>query len=95
MFEFNQNQEHVIKLNFEASLLHCMLQFMYTGQATINSENLIDLLDLSHQYMLPKLKLAIENVFINNLSVETYLNTYQVAKAFECTDIHQSMMQFG
>lgn len=95
MFEFNQNHGQVIKLNFDASLLHCMLQFMYTGQATINSENLIDLLDLSHQYMLPKLKLAIETVLISNLSVETYLDTYQVAKAFECTDMHQLLMQFG
>jgi hypothetical protein len=45
--------------------------------------------------MLPKLKLAIENVLISNLSVETYLDTYQVTKAFECTNMQHQLLQYG
>ena len=48
MFEFNSQIGQTVKLDFDSSLLACMLQFIYTGKATIDSEHLIDLLDLSH-----------------------------------------------
>lgn len=95
MFEFNSEMGEVVRLDFDLNLLKCMLQFIYTNKTAIDSEHLIDLLDLSHQYLLPKLKLAIETVLISNLNIETYLDTYMVAKAFDCATIHQELITFG
>ena len=95
MFEFNNNMGEPIKQNFDKEILNCVIEFMYTGKTKIDSSHLIDLLDFSHQYLLPKLKMVIEFILIGNLSIESFLDTYTVYKAFECNQIHKSLVKFG
>jgi hypothetical protein len=45
--------------------------------------------------MLPKLKHSIEMMLVANISVDTFLDTYMVAKAFECMIIKQQLIKFG
>ncbi len=42
-----------------------------------------------------RMKHSIELVFIQNISIDTYLDTYMVAKAFECSNINSSLIKFG
>lgn len=44
---------------------------------------------------MPKLKHSIELVLIGNLSNETYLDTYMVMKAFDCTTLYKSLIEYG
>ena len=72
-----------------------MLEFIYLGQTSVDSSRLVDLLDLSHQYLMVRMKHSIELLFIQNISIDTYFDTYMVAKAFECSNIHSSLIKFG
>jgi hypothetical protein len=95
MFEFNDNMGEIVNLDFSHGLLEQMLKFIYTGAAQLDSSELIDLLDLSHQYLLPKLKHSIELVLSQNISIETYYDTYTVAKAFDCIQLKENLVNFG
>ena len=96
MFEFNDEQMgETVKLDFEYEMLDCMLEFMYTGRCELKSDQLIDLLDLSHQYLLPRMKHAIEIILAKNLAVETFYDTYMVMKAFECTCLYEALITYG
>lgn len=48
MFDFNNEMGEKVCLDFENEILASMIEFMYTGQTTIESNKLVDLLDLSH-----------------------------------------------
>ena len=72
-----------------------MIDFMYLGTAKINSNDLVDLLELCQEYILPQLKQALEQVFIGNISLDSFLDIYLVAKAFECTKLRERLLEFG
>lgn len=61
-----------------------MLQFIYTGETAIESSKLVEFLALSHQYMIGSLKQSLEQLLGQNLSPETFIDTFMVAKTFEC-----------
>ena len=98
MFEFNQSkagQQNKVDVAFPAELLRAMLSFMYTSKVEISSDKLVDLLDMSVQFMLPKLKHSIELLLGNNLSVDNFYDTYCIAKAFECHALKPLLFKFG
>lgn len=72
-----------------------MIDYFYIGQATVNSDDLVSLLSLCQEYILPNLKLAIETIFASNLDVENFLDTYLIAKAYECNLLKQKVIDFG
>ena len=98
MFEFNQGkagQQNRVDVAVSADLLQAMLGFMYTSKVEISSDKLVDLLDMSVQFMLPKLKHSIELLLGNNLSVDNFYDTYCIAKAFECHVLKPLLFKFG
>jgi len=44
-----------------------MLEFFYLGETKLNSNDLVDMLRLCEEYLLPGIKMAIEQEFIKNL----------------------------
>ena len=81
--------------DYPVELFQVMLDYFYLGQATVNSDDLVSLLSLCQEYILPNLKLAIETIFASNLDVENFLDTYLIAKAYECNLLKQKVIDFG
>ena len=81
--------------DYPVELFQVMLDYFYLGQATVNSDHLVSLLSLCLEYILPNLKLAIETIFAMNLDVENFLDTYLIAKAYECNLLKQKVIDFG
>ena len=81
--------------DFSPDLFQAMIAFFYLGEASVSSDDLIDLLQLSQQYLLSKLKLALEKIFVENIDKSNLVDTYMVAKAFECNYLKQKLQQFG
>jgi len=73
-----------------------MIDFFYLGEARVSSTDLVDLLELCQEYILPSFKQAIESVYASNLTIENYLDIYMVGKAFDCSVLlHDKLIQFG
>lgn len=51
----------------DSSLIKKMLEFFYLGEAKINSMYLIDMLNLCDEYLLPGIKMVVEQELIKNL----------------------------
>ena len=54
------------------NIFKAMLEFFYLGETKINSNDLLDLLMISEKYLLPGIKMAIEQQFINNLNQDNF-----------------------
>lgn len=78
-----------------ASIVTNMVEFIYLGKTTLNSNDLVDLLFLCQEYLLPPLKQAIEHLFGTRLSPEIFFDVYMMAKAFDCVILKQSLIEFG
>lgn len=78
MFDF-ENGANEESLEYEGVLLQALVDFVYLGCATVQSHLLVNVLDMSHKYLLGSLKAYVETIFAGNISVENYLDTYMVA----------------
>ena len=72
-----------------------MLEFFYLGETKLNSNDLVDMLNLCEEYLLPGIKMAIEQEFIKNLKVENFYDVYMIAKGFSCTVLLDKVVEFG
>ena len=101
LLEFNtmsQGEAGQITLSvhdYTAEVFEAMVRFLYLGETTINSNDLVDLLRLCQEYLLPEMKQAIEHVFADQLTVDLFLDIYMLAKAFDCQFLKQRVVIFG
>ena len=65
-------------------IFEVMIEFLYLGEAKVNSNDLVDLLNLCQEYLLPTMKQAIEHVFADQLTIALFHDIYMVMKAFDC-----------
>ena len=72
-----------------------MLEFFYLGETKINSNDLVDMLNLSEEYLLPGIKMAIEQEFIRNLKIENFYDIYMISKGFSCSVLLDKVIEFG
>ena len=50
---------------------------------------------MAHSYLMSELKQSIERVFLNNLSVDNYVDTYMVANGFDCAFLKDGLFEYG
>jgi len=50
---------------------------------------------MSHKYLVGSLKACVEKIFAENISVENYIDTYMVARGFECAYLQDQLLEFG
>lgn len=69
LMEFNEARhsqlaEIVLDVHdYSQEVFEAMIRFLYLGETKLNSNNLVDLLNLCQEYLLPAMKQAIEHVF--------------------------------
>ena len=76
-------------------VFQAMIEFLYLGETRVNSNDLIDLLHLCQEYLLPTMKQAIEHVFADQLTVPLFHDIYMVMKAFDCAQLKACVLDFG
>ena len=72
-----------------------MLDFFYTGQCSFESSELLDLLELSRQYLVPDLRQVLEQVIIANIDLDNYSDNIEVAKSFEYKLLKEALYVYG
>ena len=68
---------------------------MYKGEVQLNSNDLIDLLQLCQEYILPKLKQSIEIVFSENISMENFADLMMLSRAYDAANLRKNLIIFG
>ena len=72
-----------------------MIDFLYLSEISINSNDLVDMLHLCQEYIVPRLKAAIEVVFGENLTMENFADLMMLSRAFEATTLRRNLIDFG
>lgn len=72
-----------------------MISFLYIGEAKVNSNDLVSLLQLCQEYILPGMKQAIEHVFADQLTMDLFLDIYMVQKAFDCQYLKERVITYA
>lgn len=84
LMEFNQlssaaNEEVTLSIHEHSpKVIEAMIQFLYLGEAKVNSNDLVDLLGLCQEYLLPGMKQAIEHVFADQLTLDLFMDVYML-----------------
>lgn len=81
--------------DYSPDLFQVMIDFLYLGEARVNSDDMTDLLQMCQQFFLVKMKLALEAKFAENLDKSNLVDTFMIAKAFECNYLKQRIAQFS
>ena len=53
------------------------------------------MLELATEYFMPDLKQLIEQVLTYNIQIETFEDTLNLTKAFECKELHGDLMKYA
>ena len=72
-----------------------MIDFMYLSEVTLDSNDLVEMLQLCQQYLLPKLKTAIEHVFSESVTVDNFGDRMMLSRAFKAEDLRRNLVVFG
>ena len=80
---------------YSPQIVQAMIDFIYLGQARINSNDLVDLLSLCQEYLLVGMKQAIEHVFASQLTLDLFMDIYMLTRAFDCRQLKESIVSFA
>jgi hypothetical protein len=72
-----------------------MIDFMYMPEVSIDSNDMIDILDLCREYILPKLKMAVEITFSENIDTNNFADLMQLSRAFELNHLRRTLVTYG
>ena len=72
-----------------------MLEFFYLGETKMNSIHLIDMLNLCDEYLLPGIKMVVEQELVKNLRQDNYHDMYMIAKGYGCLILMEKLVEFG
>ena len=90
------DQEIVLTVNEHSpDVFMAMIKFLYLGESQINSNELVDLLQLCQEYLLAGMKQAIEHIFAEQLTLDLFVDVYMLTKAFDCSYLKDRVMSFG
>lgn len=81
--------------DFSRRAFSAMLDFFYTGECSFYSSDLLDMLELCRQYLLPDLRQVLEQVIITNLDLDNFAETFDVAKSFDCKVLREALYLYG
>ena len=76
-------------------VFRAMIDFMYLPEVSIDSNDMIDILDLCREYILPKLKQAVEIVFSENIDYNNFADLMQLSRAFDMDHLRRALIIYG
>lgn len=76
------SSESIPILDISASIFHQLLEFIYTGECSLHSENIIELYMSSNQYRLSDLKQLCESYIQDNLEVNNVIEILVIAQLY-------------
>ena len=89
-------QEGVVRLEmFTASVMATTLQFIYTGDIQISTEDAArDLIVVADYLFLEKLKLLVGEVLVQTLNTSNCISNYYFAERYQCEDLISNTRKF-
>ena len=80
---------------YSPAVFKAMIDFMYMPEVTIASNDMVDLLDLCREYILPTLKQALEVTFSENIDANNFADLMQLSRAFELNHLRRTLITYG
>jgi len=81
--------------DYTPKVFGAMIEYLYLGETRINSNDLVDLLNLCQEYLLQGMKQAIEHVFAEQLNTDLFVDVYMLTKAFDLRYLKERVIAFG
>lgn len=81
--------------DYTPEVFGAMIRFLYLGETKINSNDLVDLLNLCQEYLLQGMKQAIEHVFADQLTADLFVDVYMLTKAFDLRYLKERVLAYG
>ena len=98
MFDGGKGHEDLVKTEvkeFSAAVFKAMVDFMYLSEVSLDSNDLIEMLQLCQHLSLPKLKAAIEAAFSETVTVENFTDRMMLSRAFKADELRRNLVVFG
>jgi len=102
LFDFNEASQQVNKKIVKQEIqdhspvvFRAMIDFMYLPEVSIDSNDMIDILDLCREYILPKLKQAVEIVFSEKIDYDNFADLMQLSRAFDMDHLRRALVIYG
>lgn len=72
-----------------------LIDYLYTGHLSLDSSDLLEMLELCQEYLLYDLKQLLEQLIIKNIDFDNFSETMNIARAYECRVLKEALYQFG
>lgn len=72
-----------------------MLDYFYTGQCSVDSNDILEMLEICQEYLLPDLKQLLEQIMISNIDLDSFPDSIQVARNYDCKFLREALYIFG
>ena len=90
----SDSNEIIIK-DYSYNVYYAFLKYIYTDSVDIRAEEAIDLLDLADCYLEDDLKQKCVHLIRNNLSIDTFCDTYLAAIRYKLVDFEKYLIAFA
>ena len=87
-----ESKEHLIRIELEeatASVMEDILQYVYTGNVSVNEENAHNLVATADYLLLPGLKTVVGRYLTENLATENCIFYYYFADKYQCEELKE------
>ena len=95
-FKVHKTMKEIIEVesckNYE--VFHLVLTYMYTGRVVLDKHNVADILDISHNYAVNKLKNYCSEFLERNLRANNCLNVIELSTKYHLVDLSKQTMAF-
>ena len=93
--QVREQQNNLVELNeIKSSIVAEVLQFIYTGRASINSSNAQDLFMASDYLMIPKLKSKASQFLEESVNASNCLSLESFASQYNCDSLKQAAVKY-
>lgn len=72
-----------------------MVQYFYLGSCQINSNDIVEMLEMCQEYMLNDLKKNLEQLLSGNIDADNFVDNIEIARAFDCNSLKEELYLFG
>ena len=72
-----------------------MLAYFYTGECEIESNDIVEFLELCQEYLLPDFKQLLEQLLIRNIDLDNFAEVMSLARQFDCRILKEHLYWYG
>lgn len=72
-----------------------MLDYLHTGLLNFESHDILELLELCQEYLLPDMKQLIEQIMVRNIDFDNFGESMQISRSFDCKILKDNLFLFG